>query len=482
MCWVMPPASPDTTLAWRSASSSEVLPWSTWPITVTTGERGSVSVESSTMSNRPSSTSLAATRLTVWPISSATSCAVSASITSVIFTIWPCFISSRITSTARSAMRLASSWMVMASGIVTSRMSFSFGSFEAWPLRRWVRRRNDAIERSRTSSALSAVTSVRRPRCLAGAGFAVVFGGAAGRATPPGPRRIWRGPSSSSLISAATPGARAAGNAARTARGGLGLGFAETLFGFGLGLALGFLVLAMAVFLGLAAGFRGFALGLLDAFLAVAAGGLGLGNAALFDVATFRIGQRARARGPFVLRQCAQHHAGTARAAPAWQPGASARIWRAPPWRRPARARARHRRASPPTRRLPRFSTTTCLVRPWLKLWRTVPVSTRGFSVKVLVGTLSVLSPGDLVSTIQQSQSCSSCACPHSFISKVVVVILVFSWPHGRQSCRRQPSGIGPESGCVTGMSCPPRPRAGQHVSHLTAQVPNPIVRMSARR
>ena len=33
----MPPASPDTTLAWRSASSSEVLPWSTWPITVTTG-------------------------------------------------------------------------------------------------------------------------------------------------------------------------------------------------------------------------------------------------------------------------------------------------------------------------------------------------------------------------------------------------------------------------------------------------------------
>ena len=58
---------------------------------------------------------------------------------------------------------------------------------------------------------------------------------------------------------------------------------------------------------------------------------------------------------------------------------------------------------SPPTRRLPRFSTTTCLLRPWLKLWRTVPVSTRGFSVKVFVGTLKVLSPGDLVSTIQQS-------------------------------------------------------------------------------
>src|SRR4029077_4906552 len=59
--------------------------------------------------------------------------------------------------------------------------------------------------------------------------------------------------------------------------------------------------------------------------------------------------------------------------------------------------------ASPATRRLPRFSTTTCLVRPWLKLWRTVTVSTRGLSVKVLVGTLSVLSPGVFVSTIQQS-------------------------------------------------------------------------------
>ena len=40
MCWVMPPASPLTTLVERMASSSEVLPWSTWPITVTTGARG----------------------------------------------------------------------------------------------------------------------------------------------------------------------------------------------------------------------------------------------------------------------------------------------------------------------------------------------------------------------------------------------------------------------------------------------------------
>jgi len=50
-------------------------------------------------------------------------------------------------------MRLASSWMVIASGIVTSRISFSFGSFAAWPFRRWVRRRNEAIERSLVDDA-----------------------------------------------------------------------------------------------------------------------------------------------------------------------------------------------------------------------------------------------------------------------------------------------------------------------------------------
>ena len=39
MCWVMPPASPAATSVSRIASSSEVLPWSTWPMTVTTGGR-----------------------------------------------------------------------------------------------------------------------------------------------------------------------------------------------------------------------------------------------------------------------------------------------------------------------------------------------------------------------------------------------------------------------------------------------------------
>ena len=39
MCWVMPPASPATTLAERILSSRVVLPWSTWPMTVMTGGR-----------------------------------------------------------------------------------------------------------------------------------------------------------------------------------------------------------------------------------------------------------------------------------------------------------------------------------------------------------------------------------------------------------------------------------------------------------
>src|SRR5207248_1595648 len=47
------------------------------------------------------------------------------------------------------------------------------------------------------------------------------------------------------------------------------------------------------------------------------------------------------------------------------------------------------------------FSTTTALLRPWLKLWRTTPCSMPRLSVSVLVGvTLSVFSPGFFVSVI----------------------------------------------------------------------------------
>ena len=40
MCWVIPPASPSTTLVLRIKSSKVVFPWSTWPMTVITGALG----------------------------------------------------------------------------------------------------------------------------------------------------------------------------------------------------------------------------------------------------------------------------------------------------------------------------------------------------------------------------------------------------------------------------------------------------------
>ena len=60
MCWVMPPASPAATSVERIASSSEVLPWSTWPMIVTTGGRGSRS--SSASSNSGSALASSAAR------------------------------------------------------------------------------------------------------------------------------------------------------------------------------------------------------------------------------------------------------------------------------------------------------------------------------------------------------------------------------------------------------------------------------------
>ena len=81
MCWVMPPASPAATFAWRIASRSDVLPWSTWPMTVTTGARGTrgaeVAVpgspgipsavrESSSSSSKETTAASAPTSLAIW--------------------------------------------------------------------------------------------------------------------------------------------------------------------------------------------------------------------------------------------------------------------------------------------------------------------------------------------------------------------------------------------------------------------------------
>jgi hypothetical protein len=61
MCWVMPPASPAATSVSRIASSSEVLPWSTWPMIVTTGGRSTRSSSASENSGSSGSSSAAVT-------------------------------------------------------------------------------------------------------------------------------------------------------------------------------------------------------------------------------------------------------------------------------------------------------------------------------------------------------------------------------------------------------------------------------------
>src|SRR5271166_2829990 len=71
---------------------------------------------------------------------------------------------SLITSTARSDIRFASSWIVIASGSTISRVIFSRCSCAPWPLSLCVRRRNDATERVRSSSLAVALATVSRPR------------------------------------------------------------------------------------------------------------------------------------------------------------------------------------------------------------------------------------------------------------------------------------------------------------------------------
>ena len=79
MCCVMPPASVATTRVWRIASSSVVLPWSTWPMIVTTGGRVTSDSAGSSYASGSSSSSLACLIVT----SRSTSAAISSTSSSV---------------------------------------------------------------------------------------------------------------------------------------------------------------------------------------------------------------------------------------------------------------------------------------------------------------------------------------------------------------------------------------------------------------
>ena len=167
-----------------------------------------------------------------------------------------------MTSTARSAMRLASSWMVIASGIVTSRTSFSFGSL----LFSVVRRLLAAAERRLRALAHFVGAQGGDQRQAAARPFGRGLGGAGRplrRRRRAHARRRGRGGPCAGLrflfgfeLGARTP--------RRRGRGGRGLAFAEALLGDLVGLLLGFVVvLAALVFLALAR-LGGLALGLLD--------------------------------------------------------------------------------------------------------------------------------------------------------------------------------------------------------------------------
>src|SRR5215831_6616786 len=180
--------------------------------------------------------------------------------------------------------------MVMVSGMVTSRTSFSLGSSAVCPFSRWTRRRKAATDRSRSSSALSAVTTVSRPRFFCPPPRAG-FGAAAG------PAACARG-----LVVVGLERRARAGPCRRNAV------LAEALLCLLLGLDLGLeVVFAALLFVGLAC-FGGLAFGSLGGLAQSADKGFLFRDLALFGFAQPGVVERVHARLLFFLGQAAQHH------------------------------------------------------------------------------------------------------------------------------------------------------------------------------
>ena len=93
MCCVMPPASPATTSVERIASSSDVLPWSTWPMIVMTGGRYVRSSSASSKTGSASTSSAAWTISTCLSNSSARMPTASSDSVCVSVAIWPSIMS-----------------------------------------------------------------------------------------------------------------------------------------------------------------------------------------------------------------------------------------------------------------------------------------------------------------------------------------------------------------------------------------------------
>lgn len=116
----MPPASLAVTFAWRMVSSREVLPWSTWPITTTTGALETRFSSSSSLSSIIRSSMVTTTSFSTFAWNSiATSDAVSKSITSLTVTMVPIINSFLMTSAAVAFRRSANSLTAISSGMDT---------------------------------------------------------------------------------------------------------------------------------------------------------------------------------------------------------------------------------------------------------------------------------------------------------------------------------------------------------------------------
>ncbi len=123
MCWVMPPASRSATRADRMASSRVVLPWSTWPMTVTTGARVTLSSGLTSSDSTCRSSSSKVCIFTSAPKSRAIIAAVSSSRVLLMVTIIRRSISFFITSFAFTSSLVARSATVMPSASVMVRVT-----------------------------------------------------------------------------------------------------------------------------------------------------------------------------------------------------------------------------------------------------------------------------------------------------------------------------------------------------------------------
>ena len=121
MCCVMPPASRSATRVVRIASSRLVLPWSTWPMTVTTGARVTTSPALVSPSSTCSSSSSKLRICTSAPNSRAIMVAVSVSSAELIVSMSRFISSFARTSFTRRSSLSARSFTVMPSASVMVR-------------------------------------------------------------------------------------------------------------------------------------------------------------------------------------------------------------------------------------------------------------------------------------------------------------------------------------------------------------------------